>query len=617
MLTTKNEAARGLGAQPMRGGLRWCCRLGLAGLLALLAGCTPAGPRALLEGRRLIDQGEYPQAVEKLRAAAVLLGGTNAQAWNDLGLACHHAGELAEAEQAYRRALALNHDLSEARFNLGCLCLSQNRVEAAKAELTAYTLRWPNEPQGFLRLGAAQLRARELSAAEGSFHTALRLRRQNPEALNGLGLVQLGRGRAVEAARCFEAALKQQADYGPALLNLAIVSHQYLKNRQAALEEYRAYLALKPLPSNAQAVLALARQLETELNPPVRPAAASVAAPVSPVVVPPRSAVATATGAAAAPKPEPTHGLPRAVAANARKAGPVSAPAAAPVITAAPPTSVEVVRLPAEPVFKRGQAVALGPAPAQGSPAEPLITTSSVPTRVAAPPVAKRSFFQRINPLNLVRSKEKAPIQPTPLGPASKAGPGEPAQPGAAVASGGPAAPEPGGPPGRYAYQSPDRPLRGNRSEAELAFARGVRAQQARRWSEAVQAYRLAVQLDPSLFEGHYNLGLVAAETGNLALALSAYETALALEPASGDARYNFALVLKRANYLGDAANELEKVVARFPSETRAHLALGNLYAQQMNQPARARQHYLKVLELAPRHPQASAINFWLAAHQP
>ena len=74
---------------------------------------------------------------------------------------------------------------------------------------------------------------------------------------------------------------------------------------------------------------------------------------------------------------------------------------------------------------------------------------------------------------------------------------------------------------------------------------------------------------------------------------------------------------LKQANYITDAVIELERVVASYPNETRAHLALGNLYAQQFHQPARARQHYLKVLEVEPRHPQASEIRYWLAANPP
>ena len=601
-------------------GPRRCWRAGLAGLLALLAGCTPAGPHAFLEGRRLMNRGEYQQAIEKLRAATVLLGGTNALAWNDLGLACHHAGGAVEAEHAYRRALTLNQDLSEARYNLGCLWLSQNRLEAAKAEFAAYTLRRPTEAPGFLKLGTAQLRTRELNAAEKSFREALRLQRQNPEALNGLGLVLLGRGQATAAARCFEAALEQQADYGPALLNLAIVSHQHLRNRQAALEKYRAYAALKPAPANAQAVQATIRQLEMELAPPARPATTSPTVPAIQVTPPPQPAAPPATGAVATHKPEPTLETPKTTTASAPKASPTSAPSPAPIISPPPPATTGIVRPSVESAFQHSPPVVARPIPAQGSPAEPLIITSSVPARVAASQTDKRGFFQRINPLNLVRSKEKTPPQPTPLRPTPGAELPESVRTdttGTTPTPGVFAAPELGGQLNRYAYHSPATPSRGNRLEVEAAFTRGVRAQQTRRWAEAKQAYQQAVQLDPSLFEAHYNLGLVAAETGNLPLALRAYETALALEPSSNDARYNFALVLKRANCPRDAVNELEKIVAHSPNETRAHLALGNLYAQQLKQPTRARQHYLKVLELEPQHPQASAINFWLASPQP
>ena len=51
------------------------------------------------------------------------------------------------------------------------------------------------------------------------------------------------------------------------------------------------------------------------------------------------------------------------------------------------------------------------------------------------------------------------------------------------------------------------------------------------------------------------------------------------------------------------------------PNETRAYLALGNLYAQPLNDPVKARAYYVKLLELDARHPQSSAIRFWLAAN--
>jgi tetratricopeptide (TPR) repeat protein len=243
-----------------------------------------------------------------------------------------------------------------------------------------------------------------------------------------------------------------------------------------------------------------------------------------------------------------------------------------------------------------------------------------VPATGAPPKVAKRSFLERINPLNLFRSADNTPVQPTELGTAARSPQSEPVRTGTAeadLADTNPPAPPPAGLPGRYAYKSPSPPSSGNQEEAERAFEQGVQAYKAHRLPEAIKAYRLAAQEDPSLFEAHYNLGLVATEAGNLSLALTSYENALAIRPTSLDARYNFALVLKQANHQADAAHELEKVLATYPNETRAHLALGNLYAQQFGQPAKAREQYLKVLELEPQNPQATAVRYWLRDHPP
>jgi tetratricopeptide (TPR) repeat protein len=167
----------------------------------------------------------------------------------------------------------------------------------------------------------------------------------------------------------------------------------------------------------------------------------------------------------------------------------------------------------------------------------------------------------------------------------------------------------------RYIYRSPEKPGLGDRASAERAFAQGVQEQQVRKLPEAIQAYRRAAQVDPGFFDAHYNLGLAASENGNLGLALAAYETALAIQPESLDARYNFGLVLKQAGYVLDAMAEFERILTNYPNDSRTHLALGNLYAQQLQQPAKARPHYLAVLATAPQSPQAGAIRYWLSDH--
>jgi Flp pilus assembly protein TadD len=226
----------------IRVGLSAVCLLTLVGLLTA---CGPPGPRALLQGRRLLETGEADAAVKELKTAVSLLP-TNAAAWNYLGLAYHRAGLSTNAIDAYSRAIKLDRDLLEARFNLGCLLLEENRLDAAKTELTAYTLRRGTEPEGWLKLGLAQLRGRDAGGAEKSFREVLRLETNNVEALNGIGLAQLQRNRPREAAESFATALELKPDYRPALLNLATVSQQQLNDPAQALRRYREYLALQP-----------------------------------------------------------------------------------------------------------------------------------------------------------------------------------------------------------------------------------------------------------------------------------------------------------------------------------------------------------------------------------
>jgi Flp pilus assembly protein TadD len=486
-------------------------RAGIAGVtafaLAFAGGCKPAGPKALLQGKALIERGKYEKAVEKLTKAVDLLR-TNAQTYNYLGLAYHYSGHPEEAQRAYERALTLNRDLSEARFNLGCLWLEQNKPELARTELTAFTLRRGNSAEGFLKLGAAQLRSREpgvVLSAEKSFNEAMRVDGQTPAALNGLGMLRFHQGRYNDAQQFFSRALKQSPKFTPAVLNSAIVA-QRIQDRQTALARYKEFLLTKPEPVVEQQVSALIAQLEQELHPP-----------------------------------------PRTAAPSTNPALPTSAVPVAPQRTSTVPIQ----------------------------PPSRFSGATSVQEHVQTP--ANRTAGANGSNTILAGNGRSTPTNP--------------GVPDPALAS-------------------------GTRREAQKFFLQGSQAQQAHRAADALAAYKKAAQLDPSYFEAHYNLGLAATDAGDLTLASKAYQDALGLVPDSLDARYNYALVLKQTGHLKESAVQLEALLLKYPNESRAHLVIGNLYAQQLQDNDRARQHYSRVLELEPTNSQSDAIRHWIAEHR-
>ncbi len=583
MPATKNECAEGRGKRkpnsspppcrhfhfsfpifPVR--FTFCLPVMLA---VFLAGCAPSGPRALVQGKKYLDRGDYAAAVNALRTATTLLA-TNAVAWNDYGVALQHAGRLADAVLAYQNAIKFDRDLTEAHYNLGCLWLALNKPDAARAEFTAYTLRRNNSPDGWLQLGRAQLRAGDVLAAEKSFSTVLYLRPNDPEALNGLGLARVQRDRPREAAQFFAAAVRARPDFAPAILNLAVVCDRYLHDEPAALQNYRAYLALTPRPANWDAVNARVQ----DLQPAPAPAAVNPSRTAEPRPVEGQTAVSqpsTRNSPPAETPPAETRVAPSRT--TARNNLPPRAEETRPVL---PPR--EVVRVP---------------------PAATVVTAenAATPSRPAGAPRSVESPA----PSRLMENYAQAGV--TPLT-ASTAPPIKVVPPAPPVFP-------------RYAYLSPPRPAPGNRAAAMRAF---VEAQQFERnldWALAADAYHRAAELDPGWFEAQYNYGVMAARAGQPDQSLAAYEMALAIRPDSTDARYNFALELTAAGYVTDAENELKKIVAGHPNDVRAQLALANLYAQQLRDPERARTHYLKVLELDPHNPQATNIRFWLSAHPP
>src|SRR5579871_5243140 len=415
--------------------------------VAATTGCGPPGPRALVNGKKDLDRGKYESAIEELKQATQLMR-TNANAWNYLGLAYHHAGRAPEAIAAYQQAIKEDREsaFSVVHYNLGSLYLEQNKPDAfenARNEFTAFTLHQSGSLDGWLKLGTAQLRLNEFAGAEKSFLEARRLNPQNPEILNDLGVVQMKRNRPKEAAAFFTEALRLQTNYGAALLNLALVAHSQTNARAFALEKYREYLALKPKPANWAEVNTTAQQLEAELRPAVRPATNTLVA----------SNVATNT-----PRIIITPPVTNPPKAATNPPAPRTSSPPPPATTSKP----DVVQVASATPIKSAQDV-----PAGSNPSSVTNVNSSDPD--VPPPglgvkTEKRGFFQKLNPLNIFHKDNTVP-SPNPLPPEAMPPRTNPASP-----NGQPQSAQPG----RYLYVSPPKPASGDRPRAEEYFAQAV-----------------------------------------------------------------------------------------------------------------------------------------------
>jgi len=580
MLTTKNEREEG----KWKTAFSWLRLLFLVVFAAALAGCGPPGAHALLKGKKLLQEGDYADAADEFKDATEVMA-TNAEAWNYLGVAEQHAGQFEEAANAYQRALELDRDLTEAHYNLGCLWMDENKPDDAVSEFTSYTLRRVNEPDGWLKLGLAQLRAGDVLTSEKSFSTALYLSPNNAVALNGLGLARMKRSRPEEAQKFFQAAVQAHPDYAPAILNLATVEHEYLHNDQFALDEYHAYLNLNPRPANWDEVNALAASLDQ-------------------------------TPAAAAP-PAQTQQYPPAWQNSASDEN-------------TPPPEQEAMR-PQKKKEHRSQSprdnaqeemAETSPAPTETEQVPPDTTIVSAPNSAPKPARQNNTYGSvETNPQNANNNggqgnynppwfhfqplQEQGSVKVTPLPPENYSGSPAPVH----IVQ-----PAPLSYP-RYPYLLPRKPAPGDRHAASAMFARARQDEAARRFTDALDSYRRATRFDPSWFEAQYNCGVMAYRLRDYQFSLGAYEMALAIHPDSLDARYNFALALKAAGYVPDAVDELKEILASKPNDARIHLELGNIYAQKLRDVPRAHAEYLKVLQLDPGNPQASNIEFWLSAN--
>jgi tetratricopeptide (TPR) repeat protein len=116
---------------------------------------------------------------------------------------------------------------------------------------------------------------------------------------------------------------------------------------------------------------------------------------------------------------------------------------------------------------------------------------------------------------------------------------------------------------------------------------------------EAIDAYRRALALDPSLADAHCNLGTAHYNRGEREEARAGYQAALRADPTHREANFNLANLLEEAGRREAAVHHYKRTLAADPCFSEAHLNLALLY-EKLRISRRAREHWRRYLQLAP-----------------
>ena len=144
----------------------------------------------------------------------------NPSALIQAGLAHHQAGNLDDAEAAYRKVLDIDPDHADAHHLMGVLAFHTARYDMAVDHHGKALALLPDFADAHANLGNALRALGRLDDAVASYRRAIRLKPEHAKAHNNLGGTLQDMGHLEDAAECYRNALAIDPDFAEAHGNL-------------------------------------------------------------------------------------------------------------------------------------------------------------------------------------------------------------------------------------------------------------------------------------------------------------------------------------------------------------------------------------------------------------
>lgn len=208
-----------------------------------------------LNGSALFLLNEPAQAVDAFRQA-VLLQPDYSEAHYNLGRALATMGEHAEAGNAFRKAIQYKPDFAWAMNDLGSTSRALQQLDVAEKHFRQATEIDPAEPAFWVNLGNTLADLARYDEAIEAYRRAQRLKPNSVEALSGTGHACWKQGKLSEALTAFRAALSIQPRSADLLYSVGTVLSE-LGNYDQAIDALQRAIKLDPTHARAHHNLGL------------------------------------------------------------------------------------------------------------------------------------------------------------------------------------------------------------------------------------------------------------------------------------------------------------------------------------------------------------------------